>query len=111
MRTGVEPGELLVGGAADPVIDTAVLLAQIDGAFEHYGFAGLPAFHFDGVLVGATAFALERRFPNFSLRGVGVEDDIAIELFAFGFLDRRSLRGVVRSPIAGPRANDFGHLG
>src|SRR5580765_7556280 len=68
--TGVEAGEFLISGAANPVIDSAVLFAEMDGSLEHDGFAGLSAIHLDRVLVGAATFTFERRFPRFCGTGV-----------------------------------------
>src|SRR5262245_16947461 len=111
MGAGVEAGELFVGCAADPVVDAAVLLAQIDGAFEHHGLAGLATFHLDRVFVWPPAFALERRFPNLAGGGIGLELNVAIELFALGLLNGSARGWVVRSPVASPSADDLGHLG
>jgi hypothetical protein len=59
MRTGIETGKLLVGGAAYPVVHAAILLAQVGGAAEQHDGPRLPAFHANGVGVGPAALAFE----------------------------------------------------
>ena len=62
--TGIEPDELLVVGPADPVVDAAVLLAQVGRPLEQDAAAGLPAVHLHRVLVRPAALPLEHRRPT-----------------------------------------------
>src|SRR5262245_36295402 len=77
MRAGIEADELLVSGPAKPVIDAAVLLAEVGRALEQHHGADLAALHLDGVLVRPAALALKRRVPDAVLA-----HDVAVEALA-----------------------------
>src|SRR5439155_24722059 len=94
---GVEPDELVVGGAADPVEHAAVLLAQVGGAVEEDGAAGPSSVHLDRVLVRPPALALEGRVPH---AAPGLDD--AVERLALLLVQCGGVGWVVRPPFAGP---------
>jgi len=80
VRTGVETDELVAHGAANPIVNAAVLFAEIGAALEKHGVARLAAFHLDLVFIRPAALAFERRPPDAVFGG-----DLAIEPFACFF--------------------------
>ena len=52
MRAGVKADELVVGRTAHPVVDAAILSAEVDGAGEQDDAGGKAAVHADLVFVG-----------------------------------------------------------
>src|SRR5687767_7168111 len=105
-HAGVEPAgeeadELLVVGAPDPVVDTAVLGTEVGGAFEQHGAAGLTAFHRDRVLVRPAAVAFEDRLPHVAFLRDGRRQLRAQLLGRCGGAGR-----VVGAPGAGPGAGN-----
>lgn len=103
IRAGEESDELFVGRASDPVIHAAVFGAEVGGPLEENDLAGLPAFHFDRVFVGASAIAFKRRLPDAVFLF-----DRGREVLAEVFGRTAALRRVVGRPDAGPGASDIG---
>src|SRR5262249_8909530 len=99
LGAGVEADELVVGGAADPVVDAAVLLAQVGRALDEHRGARLPDVQLDRVLVRPAAFALEGRLPDAVFL-----DDVAIEAHLLGvWIGLLGIRAPCAGPIAGVR--------